>query len=285
MPGRSKNRLFEPRFLFKATAVNHICYSVSDYARSRDFYRDLFGMDCIFDDGNGCTLTFGRPSRALSIEASSQPDRKPFYGRMGFSVAELDLPAMLAKLKGLDLVPQPEGDFAFSLSDPEGFRIWICSESAVKTGTNILPVSPGTALAPAKTVSAKPGVFKATAVNHISYHVSDYAVCRDFYVDLLGMTLRFEDGKKCSVAIGDPEDAIYITPGDLPEKAPRIDHLGISIREFDLHTVEEKLKRLGLNPEPDGDFAWTILDPDGLKIQVCAEKGVFPGAAHWKRTD
>jgi hypothetical protein len=46
-----------------------------------------------------------------------------------------------------------------------------------------------------------------------------------------------------------------------------------------LRAVEAELKRLGLDPEPDGDYAWTILDPDGYRFQVCAEKGVYPGAA------
>jgi len=111
-------------------------------------------------------------------------------------------------------------------------------------------------------------VFKATAVNHIAYGVVDYARSRDFYMDLFGMELVFEDGKKCSVAFGNPEDAIYINPSRLPDKTPYVNHLGISIEGFDLHTVEAELKRPGLDPEPDG-----------YKIQVCAEKGVYSGAA------
>ena len=123
-------------------------------------------------------------------------------------------------------------------------------------------------------------VFKATAVNHIAYGVADYARSRDFYMDLFGMKLMFEDGKKSSVTFGSPEDAIYINPSTLPDKTPYVDHLGISVKDFDLHAVEAELNRLGLDPDPDGDYAWTILDPDGYTIQVCAEKGVYPGAAY-----
>ena len=28
-----------------------------------------------------------------------------------------------------------------------------------------------------------------------------------------------------------------------------------------------------------GDSAWTLFDPDGYRVQVCAEYGVYPGAA------
>jgi hypothetical protein len=36
---------------FKAVAVNHISLEVADYARTRDFYADLLGMQVSGDDG------------------------------------------------------------------------------------------------------------------------------------------------------------------------------------------------------------------------------------------
>ena len=36
---------------FRAVAVNHISYQVSDYAKTRDFYADLLGMKV--DGGHG----------------------------------------------------------------------------------------------------------------------------------------------------------------------------------------------------------------------------------------
>src|SRR5579883_3416491 len=38
--------------------------------------------------------------------------------------------------------------------------------------------------------------FKATAVNHISYQVADYAKTRDFYADLLGMKVSQDNGRQ-----------------------------------------------------------------------------------------
>jgi len=268
-----KDRLLEPRFVFKATAVNHISYGVSDSARSRDFYVELFNMDCVYDDGKSCYLAFGRPRRVICISESTRPGKKPFVDHVGFSIRGFDMKVVKAKLNRFGLAPKSEGDYAFSLLDPDGYRIQVCAEKGVFPET-VAHETDGTG-----GKNTRPGVFKASAVNHIAYHVADYARSRDFYMDLFGMELRFEDGKKCSVAFGEPEDAIYITPSRRPDKKPCVDHLGISIKGFNLLTVEGELKRLGLNPEPDGDYAWTIFDPDGYKIQVCAEKGVFPGAA------
>jgi hypothetical protein len=98
-------------------------------------------------------------------------------------------------------------------------------------------------------------------------------------MDLFGMACVFDNGQWCSVAFGNPDRTIYIGKSKRPDKKPFVDHVGYSIKGFDLHAVEAELKRFDLDPEPDGDYAWSILDPDGYKIQVCAEKGVYPGAA------
>src|ERR1700686_4374320 len=59
-------------------------------------------------------------------------------------------------------------------------------------------------------------LLKAVAYNHINYQVADYAKVRDFYVNLYGMKLVYDDGKQCSVECGDPPSAIYIRPLNKP---------------------------------------------------------------------
>ena len=54
-----------------------------------------------------------------------------------------------------------------------------------------------------------------TTVNHLAYTTPIYAKTRDFYVDLLGMRVAWDDGKKCQVDFG-PEatlNSLYITQG------------------------------------------------------------------------
>src|SRR4029077_5051044 len=72
----------------------------------------------------------------------------------------------------------------------------------------------------AQTATAGETVLKAVAFNHINYQVSDYTKVRDFYVNLYGMKLVYDDGKQCSVECGDPPNAIYIRPLTKPLDRP-----------------------------------------------------------------
>src|ERR1700737_3497816 len=58
---------------FKAVAYNHINYQVADYAKVRDFYIDLFGMKCVWDDGKQCSLEFGDPPNAIYLRPLRPP--------------------------------------------------------------------------------------------------------------------------------------------------------------------------------------------------------------------
>jgi catechol 2,3-dioxygenase-like lactoylglutathione lyase family enzyme len=148
------------------------------------------------------------------------------------------------------------------------------------------------ALAAGGAQMAMPGgmALKAVAYNHINYQVADYAKVRDFYVNLFGMKVVYDDGKQCSVECGDPPNAIYIRPLNRPlDRAPgnwsaqmgtgNVDHFAFSIENFELESVGAELKRRGLDPKPDGAYAWSIKDPSGITLQICATHGVFPGAA------
>ena len=56
----------------------------------------------------------------------------------------------------------------------------------------------------ATAASGTPVHFKAVAVDHISFQVHDYKATRDFYADLLGMTVSDDDGaRQCYLHFGD----------------------------------------------------------------------------------
>jgi catechol 2,3-dioxygenase-like lactoylglutathione lyase family enzyme len=270
---KDTSRLLEPRSIFKATAINHLSYSVIDYARTRDWFMDLFGMKCVFDDGKQCSVSFGNPPREIYIR---KKDKAPVMLHWAFSIAGFEAKTVEATLHRLGLSPRWDGDYAFHTDDPDGFLTQICAETGVFPGAGVQgAIRDGKV--PTGDRASRPGVWKATAFNHISYGVPNYARTRDYYMDLFGMRLVFEDGIKASVAFGGPpEDAIYIVERD---DGPVIDHIAVSVADFDLDKVEADIKRLGLTYAPDGDSAWSIRDPDGYTVQVCAATGVYPGAA------
>ena len=266
-------RLLPPRSIFKATAVNHLSYGAIDYAKTRDWYMDLFGMTCTFDDGTKVALSFGNPQRDLYVV------QRPEAGinHWAFSIADFDAAAVKAVMDRYGLHNRYDGDYAWHMDDNNGYLTQVCAELGCFPGAG--PGNPrpeGSTPVGEKMSRASKTGWKATAMNHVSYRVPDYAATRDFYMDVFGMRLAFDDGIKCALNFGpDPEDSIYIVQG----QGPAVDHLAISIADFDLAKVEAEIKKQGLEYSDDGDSAWTLNDPDGIRVQVCAETGVYPGAA------
>jgi catechol 2,3-dioxygenase-like lactoylglutathione lyase family enzyme len=112
--------------------------------------------------------------------------------------------------------------------------------------------------------------FKATTVNHISYQVADYKRTRDFYADLLGMKVSHDDGtRQCYLAFGDT----FLLPrnGRPGTPTPHVDHIAITIQDFDKHAVEAELKRRGLTPREDQE-SYHVKDPDGFDLQISSKE-------------
>jgi catechol 2,3-dioxygenase-like lactoylglutathione lyase family enzyme len=128
-----------------------------------------------------------------------------------------------------------------------------------------ITVSAASIAAPAAP-SEEAGGFKAVGVNHISYGVADYARTRDFYADLLGMSVKDDDGKQCTLAFGD--SFIVARRSQDPESKPLVDHFAITIDTWDRAAVEAELKKRGLEPRPDTDDSFIVKDPDGFRLQI-----------------
>jgi catechol 2,3-dioxygenase-like lactoylglutathione lyase family enzyme len=271
---------------FKATAVNHVSYNVPDYAKSRDFYMDLLGMRLTFDDGTQCALDFGslKTPDSLYIRKIKQPGDKASVDHLALSVANFKSAEVEAILKSHGQTPKYDGDAAWTAWDPDGYVFQVCAEEGGYPGAAAANFDAKIGLAGAAKINAaraKDGKgFKATAVNHISYNVADYTKNRDFFMDLFGMKLTYDDGKGCALEFGNPKspDSLYVRNVKPGQKA-NVDHMAYSVANFNLKDAEAELKRRGLEPKFDGDAAWTIHDPDGYTFQICAEKGVYPGAA------
>lgn len=110
--------------------------------------------------------------------------------------------------------------------------------------------------------------FKAVAVNHISYQVSDYAKTRDFYADLLGMKVAGDTGKQCELILGD--GSTFMIPRNAPEGSapPKIDHIAYTIENWDKSAVKAELERRGLDPREDTENSFHVKDPNGFDLQI-----------------
>ena len=125
----------------------------------------------------------------------------------------------------------------------------------------------GVSAASAVPAQANGHVAKALAFNHVSYQVSDYKKCRDFYAGLFGMKVSMDDGMQCRLSFG---DNILIVRNRTP--APKVDHIAYTLAGWDTDksvkpAVEAELKRRGLQIRTtEGSFH--VSDPESFEVQM-----------------
>jgi catechol 2,3-dioxygenase-like lactoylglutathione lyase family enzyme len=107
----------------KAVAVNHISYQVADYAPTRDFYQDLFGMKLLKDDGKLALLSFGN----TFIIPRTKNVTEPRVDHIAYTIDKWDKKAVEDELKRRGLNPKLDTDYSFHIADPNGFDVQISS--------------------------------------------------------------------------------------------------------------------------------------------------------------
>lgn len=128
--------------------------------------------------------------------------------------------------------------------------------------------------------------FPVTTINHLAMSVASYTKSRDFYVDLLGMRVAWDDGKQCALEFGSltSPNGMYIRPLRPGEK-PAIGHMAFGIPNFMVQKAAMKaaMERRGIrNIRPDGEHGWSCDDPSGYLLNIWVpekDKAMFPGAA------
>jgi hypothetical protein len=58
------------------------------------------------------------------------------------------------------------------------------------------------------------------------------------------------------------------TDGKTVQTPPLVTHIAYTIDNWDKNTVEEELKRRGLQPRPDTEVSFHVKDPDGFDLQI-----------------
>jgi catechol 2,3-dioxygenase-like lactoylglutathione lyase family enzyme len=151
---------------------------------------------------------------------------------------------------------------------------------AAALATGVLPARLGAQVKGGKS-------FPVTTMNHLSYACGpDYVRVRDWYVDLLGGRVVWDNGKQCEVSFGDVNkpEGLYIRSAGAGEK-PTIGHFAFGIPNITTHIAAMKVEmdRWGLkNIRPDGEHGWIADDPAGYMLNTWVpekDAAMFPGAA------
>jgi len=140
------------------------------------------------------------------------------------------------------------------------------------------------ASAPATAAAQGQRGFRTARVDHLSYQVRDYERTRDFYADLMGMSVVGDDGKGyCQLQFGESHGVgararTFIGVNTVAANAVpgRFDHIAYSIDDWDTDRVRAELERRGLKPRLQqggaGDtpnyVSFHIEDPDGIGVQI-----------------
>ncbi len=139
----------------------------------------------------------------------------------------------------------------------------------------------------AQTAGAGRNQWPLATINHLALNVADYAKSRDFYVDLLGMRVRWDDGKRCDVEFGSmtSPNGLYIGALAKPGDSPTVGHVAFGIPDFWVQksAIKAELDRRGVKIGPDGEGGWTFDEPShfmspGMQVTPESDPSMFPGA-------
>ena len=272
----------------RATAVNHLSYAVADYARTRDFYVEMFGMKVAWDDGRRCSVEFGDPKKPEAIYiVPGKPGEKANVNHIGFSIDNFvaNKARLEVEFKRRNIEYRADTEWGWTLNDASGYMIHFISETGIFPGAS----EPCMVMASEKCKAAEAvglknlakvsrssgNGFKATAFSHIVLCVPDIITARDFYQQMFGMRPFYykPDEPNAQAMLRFGNNTLYLRNSRRPDRKPYVDHFAFEIENYDQDRVEAELKRRGYNPVPDSKLSWTIRDPEGTRIEV-AGKGL-----------
>ena len=120
------------------TRIDHLSYTVADYAKTREFYTGLLGMKVLDDDGKG-QARLGIGSNVIVARTGGAGRPKGLIDHIGYSVNLKDKDAIFAEIKKRGYTPQPmKGpETGVHVLDPDGFNVQLdpASISSVMTKT------------------------------------------------------------------------------------------------------------------------------------------------------
>ena len=168
---------------------------------------------------------------------------------------------------------------------------------AAAPGASALAQTAAAAPKPPIPQAFEPTGWKTVWLDHISFQVSDYRRSAAFYRDLMGWTIRNDNGTSQATMNINGLGGIIIRNGRAPNTqaaaggaAPAaagaqgsgrgnrppltgvINHISWGVQPWDTDKVKAELEKRGLNPRPDmvgENFkSFHVYDPDGWDLQI-----------------
>jgi catechol 2,3-dioxygenase-like lactoylglutathione lyase family enzyme len=114
-------------------------------------------------------------------------------------------------------------------------------------------------------------MIQATGIDHLVLHVEDVVRARQFYTDVLGMTVYRESERQVFLHAGTQGVALFKKGGDAPLKTGNdLNHLALNVAAGTYETLKADLEKHGVrvSGRPGEDRCIYFNDPDGHRLQL-----------------
>ena len=277
---------------------------VTDMQRSLNFYQALFGMPVLARNGDSVSLRIGDGPQFLSLQPCL-PGEAPGINHIGLSVPAIQAGTIAVQLEqqGFRRAAVPpvsaeqlnaamqfwsagSAQAGMFFTDREGLLMQLCSSAycgAANDACDALEAAPSA------------GLLQLREINHFTNYMTHAPAANQFYRDLFGLGYQSYQGPTMpTIGVGDGRQFLMFVGGSqegAPRNAARIDHVSLSVAEFDVERILALLTGFGLTARQDPDTTpalshWVSMrmpnrggaeggtpelyfsDPDGLHIQL-----------------
>ena len=227
-------------------AWNHMTLSVTDIARSLEFYQGLFGMTVAARQANTLILRIGNGPQFMAL-GGGRSDVTPSINHFCLTVNKFDHAALVVFLgqhgveaaehsgmsggplrvrirqRGADFGGAPEGTPELYIGDPDGVVVQL-QDTTYCGGEGVLGER-----CPSPEPSSRRGLIAVRDINHFTAFASDQQRSIAWYQELFGMPSIRSQGAMPLLSVGSGRQflAIAQTPGP-----PRIHHACLTMQNF-----------------------------------------------------
>ena len=287
------------------TAINHMTISVSDPARSLEWYQGLFGMPIAARQANTVILRVGAGPQFMAIGggASQSPginhlclstpgfnDERlvRILGEHGVTSSRTSGPMEARiRMRGADFGGAPEGTPELYFGDPDGVVIQL-QDDTYCGGEGVLGERCLATPEPAPTS----GLLTLRDYNHFTIFVTDQARSIALYQELFGMAVDTYQGEMPVLRVGSGNQFLALAGAGGGPTGPIIHHACLSVDDFDVDRIFAVLEGYGVRSlgeagpadgplqsyvtmrgpnrggAPGGTPELYFTDPDGILLQL-----------------
>ncbi len=288
-------------------ALNHAELSVSDPARSVEFYQGLFGMPIQGRQVRTTILRIGEGPQFMAIK-SVAPGQAPSISRLGLAVDDFDVDRIIETLgavgvryaglgrpadtwmtlwtetRGLAAGGGSEGATDLFLGDPHGIIAQLVDPTFCGGGGPLGNVCGG------QEPSPPAGPLAVHDLNHFTISVPNPPRANQFYQEAFGLPIQAYQARTPALDVdGGPQFLMF--SGDVAAQPSVINHFCMTVEAFNTEAILGKLSDFGIHPRTGqgavdplrsyismrmpnrggaegGTPELYFTDPDGLRVQL-----------------